>query len=72
LIAIAKLAQSKNELHPALVTGVPGAGKTLVGIQLVYENHLDSSDIRNNAVFLSGRSWKSGNPEILNILMVLH
>ena len=32
----------------------PGAGKTLVGIQLVYENHLDESDIRNNAVFLSG------------------
>lgn len=54
LIRIAELAQSKNELHLALVTGVPGAGKTLVGIQLVYENHLDSSDIRNNAVFLSG------------------
>jgi DUF2075 family protein len=54
LIRIAKLAQSKNELHLALVTGVPGAGKTLVGIQLVYENHLDTSDLRNNAVFLSG------------------
>ena len=54
LIRIAQLAQSKNELHLALVTGVPGAGKTLVGIQLVYENHLDTSDIRNNAVFLSG------------------
>jgi DUF2075 family protein len=54
LIKIAKVAQEKNELHLALVTGVPGAGKTLVGIQLVYENHLDTSDIRNNAVFLSG------------------
>jgi DUF2075 family protein len=54
LIRIAKLAQSKNELHLALVTGVPGAGKTLVGIQLVYENHLNTSDLRNNAVFLSG------------------
>jgi len=54
LIKIAQLAQSKNELHLALVTGVPGAGKTLVGIQLVYENHLDTSDLRNNAVFLSG------------------
>ena len=42
LIAIAKEAQEKNELHLALVTGVPGAGKTLVGIQLVYENHLDT------------------------------
>ncbi len=54
LISIAQEAQAKNELHLALVTGVPGAGKTLVGIQLVYENHLDSSDLRNNAVFLSG------------------
>jgi hypothetical protein len=54
LITIAKAAKQKNELHLALVTGVPGAGKTLVGIQLVYENHLDDSDIKNNAVFLSG------------------
>ena len=42
LIRIAQVAQAKNELHLALVTGVPGAGKTLVGIQLVYENHLDA------------------------------
>lgn len=42
LISIAKQAQENNEMHLALVTGVPGAGKTLVGIQLVYENHLDS------------------------------
>jgi len=42
LIRIAREAQAKNELHLALVTGVPGAGKTLVGIQLVYENHLDT------------------------------
>jgi DUF2075 family protein len=54
LIRIAQVAQAKNELHLALVTGVPGSGKTLVGIQLVYENHLDISDIRNYAVFLSG------------------
>ena len=54
LIRIGQEAQTKSELHLALVTGVPGAGKTLVGIQLVYENHLDTSDIRNNAVFLSG------------------
>lgn len=45
LIAIAKEAQAQNELHLALVTGVPGAGKTLVGIQLVYENHLESMPV---------------------------
>lgn len=54
LIEIAQTAKENNELHLAFVTGVPGAGKTLVGIQLVYENHLDESDIKNNAVFLSG------------------
>ena len=54
LISIAQSAKANNELHLALVTGVPGAGKTLVGIQLVYENHLEGSDIQNNAVFLSG------------------
>ena len=54
LISIAQSAKANNELHLALVTGVPGAGKTLVGIQLVYENHLEGSDIQNDAVFLSG------------------
>jgi DUF2075 family protein len=54
LIAIARTAKQNDELHLALVTGVPGSGKTLVGIQLVYENHLDASEIKNNAVFLSG------------------
>jgi len=44
LVRIAREAQSKNELHLALVTGVPGAGKTLVGIQLVYENHIDGNE----------------------------
>jgi len=54
LIRIARVAKQDNELHLAFVTGVPGAGKTLVGIQLVYENQLDASDLKNNAVFLSG------------------
>ena len=54
LIAIARKAKQNNELHLALVTGVPGSGKTLVGIQLVYENELDDSEIRNTAVFTLG------------------
>jgi len=48
LVRIADEAQSKHELHLALVTGVPGAGKTLVGLQFVYLNH------DRTAVFLSG------------------
>jgi len=55
LIAIAQDAQAKNELHLALVTGVPGAGKTLVGIQLVYENHLDTI-ARDSVVYPSESS----------------
>jgi DUF2075 family protein len=54
LVNIAKIAQQNNDLHLAFVTGVPGSGKTLVGIQLVHENHLDDSEIEKNAVFLSG------------------
>jgi DUF2075 family protein len=54
LISIAKQAKASSERHLALVTGVPGAGKTLVGIQLVYENSLDRQVTDQSAVFLSG------------------
>jgi DUF2075 family protein len=54
LFTIAERAKQNNGLHLALVTGVPGAGKTLVGIRLVYENHLQELNKLNNAVFLSG------------------
>ncbi len=54
LNTIAEHAYRNNERHLAFVTGVPGAGKTLVGIQFVYENTLIDSDISKNAVFLSG------------------
>jgi hypothetical protein len=54
LVKIAKEAQSKRQYHLALVTGVPGAGKTLVGIQFVYENHFADQGSNRTAVFLSG------------------
>jgi DUF2075 family protein len=54
LLEIAKKARASGERHLALVTGVPGAGKTLVGIQLVYENSLDREVTDQSAVFLSG------------------
>lgn len=54
LIQIAKNAQEKNEHHLALVTGVPGSGKTLVGIQFVYENDIENVKKNITAVFLSG------------------
>lgn len=51
---VATHAQENGERHLAFVTGVPGAGKTLVGVQFVYENALIDSEIKKNAVFLSG------------------
>ncbi|MGF1460288.1 MAG: DNA/RNA helicase domain-containing protein [Leptolyngbyaceae cyanobacterium] len=46
-------AAEEKERHLVLITGVPGAGKTLVGLQFVYQNPLANSD-RPQAVFLSG------------------
>ncbi|SOY39577.1 DNA/RNA helicase domain-containing protein [Cupriavidus taiwanensis] len=54
LVDIAKQAQARGERHLALVTGVPGAGKTLVGLQFVYANHFQDADAERSAVFLSG------------------
>lgn len=45
---------ANHELHLALVTGVPGSGKTLVGLQFVYESHFGESAGERSAVFLSG------------------
>lgn len=52
LSEIAKSAKETNSNHLALVTGVPGSGKTLVGLQLVYS--LDRLNQEINGVFLSG------------------
>ena len=51
---VAERAQSADESHLVLVTGVPGAGKTLVGLQFVYESHFGAGDDKQKAVFLSG------------------
>lgn len=46
-------ASQQHERHLVLITGVPGAGKTLVGLQFVYQHPLAESD-RPQAIFLSG------------------
>lgn len=48
---LANSAVSEQKKVLALVTGVPGSGKTLVGLQFVYDR---SSESKSNAVFLSG------------------
>jgi hypothetical protein len=50
----ARRAQERGERHLSLVTGVPGAGKTLVGLQFVYLTRFSSDDGERPAVFLSG------------------
>ncbi len=47
---IAHLSEINSERSLAFVSGVPGAGKTLVGLQFVYEE----SDQESQAIFLSG------------------
>jgi hypothetical protein len=54
LAAIIEEARSKSERHIVFVTGVPGAGKTLTGLQLVYTLTLKDEDDRAIGVFLSG------------------
>jgi hypothetical protein len=49
---IAETSQHTQSHHLALITGVPGAGKTLVGLQFVFETY--KQDQRQKAVFLSG------------------
>lgn len=47
---IARTSQYSNSRSLAFVSGVPGAGKTLVGLQFVYEG----ADEETSAIFLSG------------------
>ena len=52
IIEIAKITKEDSSNSLVLVTGVPGSGKTLVGLQLVYT--LDNLHENINGVFLSG------------------
>ncbi len=52
LLDIAREAESSNSHHLALITGVPGAGKTLVGLQFVFDTYQQLQT--QKAVFLSG------------------
>ena len=49
---LAERARAQNERHAVLITGVPGAGKTLVGLQFAYETFRQEGGA--DALFLSG------------------
>jgi mutator protein MutT len=57
---IASRAKQNNSHHLVLISGVPGAGKTLVGIQFVFESYIQ--DIDQKAILLSG------NGPLVNVL----
>jgi hypothetical protein len=50
----ATMANHQGERHLALLTGVPGSGKTLVGLQFVYATRNDAGNGEQDAIFLSG------------------
>ncbi|PZR99870.1 MAG: hypothetical protein DLM70_14565, partial [Chloroflexi bacterium] len=54
LLAIAAQAQQRGERHLALVTGVPGSGKTLLGLQLVYSSFMGDEAGGRQGILLSG------------------
>jgi hypothetical protein len=62
LIGITKKAEELKEHVLVLVTGVPGAGKTLVGLQYVYHDHFNNPGKPNSSIFLSG------NGPLVNVL----
>ncbi len=53
-MTVAKQAEAKHERHILFLTGVPGAGKTLVGIRFVYEYTAQQQGGTHDAVMLSG------------------
>ncbi len=52
ILNIIHLAKSKNQKAICFVTGVPGAGKTLVGLNIGAKNYKDNE--KSSTVFLSG------------------
>jgi Uncharacterized conserved protein (DUF2075) len=61
LIDIINQAREKNKKVVCFVTGVPGAGKTLVGLDIVHEKEAFGGDEFNTAYF-------SGNSPLINVL----
>ncbi len=54
LSGIIEQARAGHERHLILLTGVPGSGKTLAGLQLVYADLTGNENLSKDAVFLSG------------------
>jgi hypothetical protein len=66
---IAREAARTNTRHLVLLSGVPGSGKTLVGLQLVHAHWLDDLAVpRPNARSASPAIYLSGNGPLVQVL----
>lgn len=54
LSGIVEQARTGRQYHLAVLTGVPGSGKTLAGLQLVYADRAGNENLSKDSVFLSG------------------
>ena len=67
--AIAREAAKARTRHLVLLSGVPGSGKTLVGLQLVHAHWLDDLAVpRANARLASPAVYLSGNGPLVQVL----
>lgn len=67
--AIAREAARTRTRHLVLLSGVPGSGKTLVGLQLVHAHWLDDLAVpRRNGRLMSPAVYLSGNGPLVQVL----
>ncbi len=67
--AIARKAAQQRTRHLVLLSGVPGSGKTLVGLQLVHAHWLDDLAVpRANGRLASPAVYLSGNGPLVQVL----
>jgi hypothetical protein len=67
--AIAREAAATRTRHLVLLSGVPGSGKTLVGLQLVHAHWLDGLAVpRANGRLMSPAVYLSGNGPLVQVL----
>lgn len=67
--AIARQAAQDRSRHLVLLSGVPGSGKTLVGLQLVHAHWLDDIAVpRANGRTMSPAVYLSGNGPLVQVL----
>lgn len=69
VVRVARDAASQRSRHLVLVTGVPGSGKTLVGLRLAHSRVLDQLAVaRNGVVPTAPGLFLSGNGPLVQVL----